>query len=326
MAISKLQPAASEGPSAFAISIETANTAQKVTRTVASGVYTISVSPTTSTAFVEFISGTTYIGNTTTISGSVTFNLGTAADKVFIQSSGASDVVTVNLVASAPVYENISGTLDTITASGTYSQTGLLWVMAIGAGGGAGGGNGGGYIGGSGGGAGGMAIYYGNVAAPTAVTIGAIGTGGSNGASGTAGGTTSFGSLAVATGGAAGRGGSVGNPTDTAGGVGTTGNTLITGGFGGGNNIPAATVNKFLAIKTGTYGGGGRGRHGGSWGESAGAGDGGIGTGGAGGGNNNNGSAATGYGSGGGAGGGNGSGTSNGGNGSPGVIYVLRGF
>jgi hypothetical protein len=317
-------PAASTaaGPSAFAVTITTANIAQKVTQAVSTGVYSITVSPTSSTATVHFLTGDTYIGATTTSSGSISYNLATAADKVYIQSSVASDVVTVNLVASAPVNPALSGTLDTITTLGasTYTQTGTLWVLAIGAGGGGGGGTDGVNYGG-GGGSGALAMFYGNVTSSTTVTIGAAGAGGAYNANGATGGTTSFGAYAIATGGAFGLSG-------TNGGTGGVGGTVTAGTVGvagskGGNPFQdgIAVANVYQTIKTGTYGSGAGGR---SDTQMVGGGSG-IGTGGNGGINGNvTGKNATGYGSGGG--GGAATLAATGGNGSQGVVYVLRGF
>jgi len=302
----------SASPSAFAVTIATANVPQTVVKDISTGVYTISVSPTSSTATVQFVSGSTWIGQTITSSGSITYNLATAADKVYIQSSVASDVVTINLVASAPANSAISGTLDTITTSGTYTQTGLLWVLAIG-GGSSGNNEGYGYA--YGGGAGATAMFYGNVTSSTSVTIGAAGVG-RTGDIGNPGGTTSFGSYAIAGGG--------GGANGYQGGIATAGNVLITGatgatsyGFRG-----ATTLNYFRGIKDGTYGGGGAGYNNGTGNSGYVGGGSGIGTGGSGGFNGANGGAATGYGSG----GGGAISPGTGGNGSPGVVYVLRGF
>lgn len=330
MAISKLQPVSTAStPSAFSVTVAAANNPQKVVKNVDSGVYTITVSPTSSTAIVSFVSGTSFIGTTTTSSGSIVYNLATPATTVYIQSNNANDVVTINLTASAPVNTALSGTLDTITTSGTYTQTGLLWVLAIGGGGG---GSGFGTINanqmGCGGGAGGLAMFYGNVTGSTTVTIGSAGTGGALNNAGTSGGTTSFGSYAVATGGG---GAGLNSIYPGIGGTGTTGTATAGGGNGGnqtGSNPGIVVPNIWTGIKNGTHGGGGGGGNGNTGGPGQGAGDGGIGRGGNGGANGSVGAAATGYGSGGGGGGQDnvGGNRTAGGNGSPGVVYVLRGF
>lgn len=320
MAISVFPAASSSSVTAQAVSTTTANVQKTVIQTFNPGVYQISVSPSSSIAIVQFISGSTWIGQTTTSSGTINYNLATAADRIYVQSNNVGDVVTVNLTASVPVANSISGTLDTITSSGTYSQTGLLWVLAIGGGGGGGGARNGYGSGGGGGATGAMSMYFGNVSSSTSVTIGTGGAGGAIQGLGTAGGTTSFGTYAVAIGGEGGNwpggpGGGVSVPS------GTSSGTVVVPSSGG------VLTNIFRAIKDGTTGGGGNGAAGGGNGTpTAGVGSG-IGTGGsssvgAAGGN------GTGYGSGGGGGSCNGSANSPqpGGNGAPGVVYVLRGF
>jgi hypothetical protein len=313
-------PAAESGSSvtAQAISTTTANVQKQVLQTFDPGVYEISVSPATSTAIVQFISGSTWIGQTTTASGIINYNLASAADRVYIQSNNVSDVVTVNLVASVPVSSAISGTLDTITTSGTYTQTGKLWVLAIGGGGGGASARNGYGAGGAGGLSGGLAMFYGDVATSTSVTIGAFGAGGIYQAVGSAGGLTSFGAYAVAKGGNGG-----GLPSGEPGGVaaGTSSGTVIVAPTSG------ELTNNFRAIINGTTGGGGNGAAGGGNGTPSGGYGSGIGTGG----NSAVGQAGgvgSGYGSGGGGGSANGSVNAyfNGGNGAPGVVYVLRGF
>jgi hypothetical protein len=318
MAINVFPAPSTSSVTAQAVSITTANVPKQIVQTFAAGVYQISVSPSSSTAIVQFTSGSTWIGQTTTSSGTINYNLATAADTIYVQSNNAGDVVTVNLTASVPVTPAISGTLDTITTSGTYNQTGKLWVLAIGGGGGGGGSRTNYGNGGSGGCSGAMAMYYGNVSGSTTVTIGAGGTAGPINTGAGAGGTTSFGTYAVAIGG---NGGS-----DPSGQVGAT----ATGTSSGTVVIPSADgyeqPNPFRGIKNGTTGAGGQGRGGGGNGNPTNGYGSGIGSGGnsvvsTAGGN------ATGYGAGGGGGSGNGGNISTpGGAGAPGVVYVLRGF
>lgn len=312
MGISVFPVASSSSVTAQAVSTTTANLQKAVVQTFNPGVYQISVSPATSTAVVQFVSGSTWIGQTTTASGTINYNLATTADKALIQSNNVNDVVTINLTATVPVSSSISGTLDTITTTGTYNQTGLLWVLAIGGGGGGGGGKSG-YAASSGGGASGaMSMFYGDVPTSTSVTIGGAGNGSGPDVGGLAGGQTSFGSYAVAKGGNGG-----GLPNGTAGGTatGTNSGTIVVESSGG--ELP----NLFRAVKNGTTGAGAAGKSGSGYGS-------GIGTGGAGanGGGQTAGS-GTGYGAGGGGGAtDNGNNPGTGGNGTPGVVYVLRGF
>ena len=265
------------------------------------GIYTITCT-TTTIARVYFFSGGTFIGLATTVSGSVSFNLATAATDIYFFSNTGSNI-TINLQKTGEAVSTSapSGTLDTITESGTFNTTGKMYVMAIGGGGG---GNGIRNPGGSGtsGGSGGLSEGFTNTASATTVTVGTGGTGGNQNADGNSGGATSFGNLFVANGGiVAGAGGTPG------------------GASAGGLVTP---IGQFA--KAGTFGAG----------EGGGSG---IGTGGTRPNPNNGeptaGNSATGYGAGGGgagAGGNNSSGNAwqnkPGGAGAPGVVYVLRGF
>jgi hypothetical protein len=303
----------------------------KVVKNFDAAVYTITTSPNTSQATIQFDTGSSFV-QTSTVSGTVTYNLASAAVGVYIYiDAGTNTVVTIDKVAAALSGAEVSGTLDTITATNTYNQTGILYVLAVGGGGGGGGSysgnnwNYGGWGGGYGYQVGG--IVYANTA--TSVTIGAKGNGAAAYASaGNAGGTTSFGNLISAAG---------GQPGDYGQGGGGTGGR---GGSSGSNGQagPFTTSVEHPTVTTDTNGGGG-----GGWSQTnnntvnvgqTGAGSG-VGTGGTGGGYSGTamvrGGDATGYGAGGGGGGSKGSFAApysgiGGGDGSPGVVYVLRGF
>jgi hypothetical protein len=303
----------------------------KVVKNFDAAVYTITTSPTSSQATVIF-QGASTLPSTTTVSGAITYNLSVAATGAYIYiDTGTDIVVTINKVAAALSGAEMSGTLDTITSTGTYNQTGLLYVLAVGGGSG----GGGSYSGASwsyGGGGGAASVPVGGmvyVNAPTSVTIGAQGLGAASYASeGNAGGTTNFGNLFSSTGGVA-----VGYAGNGAGGGGRSGGQPGENSQGAGN----ATAISHPTVINGSNGGGGAGYTSSGNGVNvggSGAGSG-IGTGGTGGGYSGNamtvGSAATGYGAGGGGGGSKGYtpspyGGVGGGHGSPGVVYVLRGF
>lgn len=223
-----------------------------------------------------------------------------------------------------PFTTSVTGTLDTLTTTQTYTQTGHARVCVVGGGGGGGGNNTSSRSTPNGGGSGGV-----NVAADAirltgsiSVVIGAAGTG-STGANGTSGGTTSFGAI-TATGGG---GGLLGNATQESWGPGGTPGSPGGGGGGSPSSIGPFTSANGLPVFNGTTGGGQWGAGGGGFTPGGGGGSG-IGTGGAGG-NNSNGGNATGYGAGG---GGAGNSVANGlntvaragGNGTAGVVYVLR--
>jgi hypothetical protein len=270
------------------------------------GTYEITCISTT-IAYVVFFDATgAIIGSTNTTSGIVQFNLATAATKIqYYTNTGSLINVSIALTGIGALFSEVSGTLDTITTSGTYTTTGNLWVMCIGGGGSGGSGSNAGTARGLGGSAGGISSALINTTTSTTVTIGAKGaTQTGNFVAGNAGGSTTFGAFVTGAGGAGGGTGSGSNPS--------------------GNGV--ATFPEAQFIKNGSIGSGG---NGGSEAAATAGGTGagsGIGTGGNGGtaGGPRNGTEATGQGSGGG--GGAAPGQGHGGAGSDGVIYILRGF
>jgi hypothetical protein len=301
---------ASSNTLAYTTTLTLNNTTYKAVQPLSSGVYTVTVSPTSAIARIDFFNATSSGTSVTTSAGSIVANLGTDVTYYNLSTDTAGAIVTVTRTASSISGTSLSGILDTITTTGTYNQTGTLYVLAYGGGGGGSGNNSGGGAGG--GGASVPGVYFGPVNTSTSVTIGTAGTGGNSG-NGNAGGTTNFGNIISSAG--------------ANGGNGSGGGTL-----GGGNGSPGgytpgnSGINQFFfanqSIKSGSNGGGGGGasyhQH------SAGTGGGsGIGTGGNGGGYYGSGNDATGYGAGG---GGAGSPTYVGGAGSPGVVFVLRNF
>jgi len=316
MAISIFPVASSSGGvNANTLTLDSANTLYKSSLNLAVGVYTITASPTSSNVYITFWSGNTIIGTTTTVSGTITYNLGTAADLIYAESSGASTNVTFTLVANAAIVSGVSGTLDTLTSSQTYTQTGKAYVVVVGGGGGGMGQMFGNTGLGSGGGGGGLNAQAVNLTGNTTVTIGArgnAGTGGNGAPSvvANAGGATSFGSITANGGGPGGRetgqgnGGSYGGTPS--GRPGTSGNANGSTDFNAGANSNPAT----FVINGNNGGGGGYGNGGGT---NIGVGGRALG-------------AASGYGAGGGGATNNSNAAGTGGVGTPGVVYVLRGI
>lgn len=296
----------------------------KTTDSFSSGIYVITTSPTTYQARVEFVLSNNTVVTATTTSGTVTVSLGQAATEVYLHalsSDGTGTILTITQTAAAINVSNYSGTLDTISTTSTYNQTGKLYVVAVGGGGnggqstsnsnaGAGGGGGSGAITGK--------LVYTNAA--TAVTIGTAG-----------GGTTNFGNLVSAVGGQNGSNGGDGQGNGGSGGSsygGSGGKGALNGAQPQNSNAPEASASPYISIigNITTGGGGGGGASGKAATNGAGSG---IGTGGNGGSTLGvNGGNATGYGAGGGGGGARGAGEINttGGSGTAGVVYVLRGF
>lgn len=324
-------PSTSAGPDGQVFSITEAYKTYKIAETFLAGGYTVTTSPSTAQVSIVFMNGSTFLTSGDTISGSGSYNIGSDANTLYIEeTSGSTDtVVTITYVAESVSSSTVSGTLDTITTSSTYNQTGLIYPVLVG-GGGSGGNCGSGGPGGGGGGSGGITgmILYTNTG--TSVVIGNGGVASTSKNNGGIGGSTTFGNTLTAYGGGGGGENSPrGSGGNFAGGVG------IIGGFGGAgaggtapnDNVtgPTEVAPKHASVIIGTTGGGGGG--GGNGNGATGKGSG-IGTGGTGGRINVVPNAATGYGAGGGGGAAN-TGSQpqyTGASGSQGVVYVLRGF
>ena len=252
-----------------------------------SGVYTISWSG-GGTLTVDFYNGTSLIG-TATGTSSITFNLAQSATKVVLWNTvaGVSVVISLTALAAAPT----SGQLFTYTASGTPGLVGDAYCVLVGGGGGGAGTD-------SSGGSGGITGGRVNLIGTELLTIGAIGIGATTGLA-TSGGATTFAGFTAGGGGGANGGGIAGVAGTPNGGSGGQANgTAVTA------SAAASTI--FSFFDQGTTGGGAT--------PSQTAKGSGIGTGGATGGGN-----ATGFG----AGGGSNYGTLLGGNGTPGVCYII---
>jgi hypothetical protein len=300
---------ASTGPNSYSSTVATANLQYKAVQSLSAGIYTITTTSTGSQATITFYGSTgASFATATTSSGTLTYNLASPASGYYIQiDTGSNIIVSLALTGNSVTGTQLSGTLDTITTSGTYNQTGLLYVLACA--GGAGGAGGG--AGGAGGAGGSIASGFVVANGPTTVTIGAAGNGGTANTVGNSGGQTSFGNLVVAPFAGGPGGGAGGNNTRNAnGGLGTVVSGSITngtnaGGTGGGANNTGSNI-------PGRVGGFGTGGTGGDGAQGAP-------------GNAQAGGAASGYGAGGG-GAGLGNTAQAGGAGTAGVIYVLRGI
>lgn len=276
-----------------------------VTRNFSAGVYTISVSNSTD-AYIEFFNATSSVLFATTSGGTVTVNLASdCTNAVVTLLTSASASVTINQTALTLVSSEISGTLDTITTTSTYSQTGRMYVLCVGGGGGGAQANTDVGEGGRGASMNGRLVYTNT---STSITVGSGGTGAAAGTNGNggAGGTTSFGSLVSATGGAGGRFTWRTNPSYSATNYWRSIKVGQTNSGGGGANAGNGidTYNNMMADNG--LGVGGRGGTTSSVGSGPGFRDG---------------ENASGYGNGGGSGF---LSTGKGGNGSPGVVYILR--
>ena len=291
-------PAPAAAPSSIGKTVVSATASQIAYQSNVSlivGTYTITCVSSTIAYVTFFASNGSVIGSTNTTSGTVTYNLATEATKIHYYTNTGSDVVvSIQLTGIGLVTSAVSGTLDTITTTGSYATTGNLYVVAWG-GGGAGSQSSSG-ANGAGGSTGNIAEGLIVTTSATTVTLGAGGVG-----TNASGGSTTFGGFLTATGGAS-TGASSSYPL----------RRFVKNGFPGTGGTGCRDLG----------GGGTAGRSDGT------AGVGSIGVGGNGGSQaSRNGTNATGYASGGGAGGfldGTAAGT--GGNGTQGIVYVLRGF
>jgi hypothetical protein len=274
----------------------------------------------------QFWNGSTFILSSVTVSGTVSINLSSAADRIRVwTNTGSNTVITITKTAAA-LTDQFSGTLDTVTTSGTYTGTstsGKAYAVLVGGGGGGGRRSGANAQGGA---SGGVCAKIVTLTGSMSVTIGAFGAGSTvNGTNGVSGGTSIFDGMSAG-GGTGGSGTEAGVPgaggTATGGTINSVGATTSFSPFGDTGGSTAATFS-FIAAP-GTTGAGGFGWYNNTRLGALGGGSG-IGTGGTGGSTSVAGANATGYGAGGGGGGGyHNLPTTSGGNGTPGVLYVLR--
>ena len=343
MAITVFPQASSSSVNARAVTIASPNTYYRISQTFTASIWSITCVNSTVAQITFYNSSGSAITSATTVSGSISVNLASDASYAYIYTNTGSNIVITFTQTALPLASNtlsFSGTLDTISTSGTYtpaSGAGPAYVLCFGGGGG-GGGSGYAASGGGGGGAGGLWAGFYTLPSSVSATIGSFGNGGTNAAggaanAGNAGGTSIFGNI-QATGGNGGIGGSAGAGGTTGIGSGTgagsnindlgTKSAQVSGGNGvtnaGTANTGTALSSPIQSIKSGSTGGGGAGAGSGTASNGAGSG---IGTGGNSPGSGASGNAATGFAAGGGGGSG---GDSSGGRGSAGVIYVMRGL
>jgi hypothetical protein len=314
---------------ASSITATTSNTMYEGRTSLDPAIYEITCASGTITN-IQFFSGAgTLIISTVTVSGTVSINLASAADRVRLWTDTGSNIV-VTITKTAAALSNVfSGTLDTITSTGTYTGTstsGYGYAVLVGGGGGGGSVTAGGINRkGGGGGSGSVGGKYLALTGSMEVVIGAAGLG-IVGSTGGTGGTSTFGGMSCP----GGSGGQLG-PTDTnpgqggAGGGTPTGADVSSAGAVGGQagSYNYGTTTKIYSFVINGTTGGGQGAFYNTPDPQSGGGSG-IGTGG-GGASQNNGLNATGYGAGGGgAGNREVNAAYKGGNGTPGVLYVLR--
>jgi len=299
-------------------------TLYRSTYTLTPGIYTIAVTPNTTIVNIDFydVNGVLITSVQSTSGSNLTVNLATTAVQFdYWTNSGGAANASISITKSGTNIPYVSGTLTTVTATGTPGLKGDAYIVVIGGGGGGGGALQGSGASGGGGGSGGINFTRKVLLGTENVTIGAGGNGGIGASSptGVTGGTTSFAGISATggTGGGQGSTGLAGTPNGAAGGA-----------IYGNNGVSTSTLaTLFTAFFTeGSTGGGGAGGVP-SGGGGGGGGGSGIGTGGAGGtggtGVGINGGNATGYGAGGGGAGGDSAASKNGGNGSQGICYII---
>ena len=138
----------------FTTTVPSSATPYVATVSMSPGVYRITCVSSTITT-VGFFSGNTLIATALTASGTVDVTVASAVTRLSITTNTGSNIAVTVTFQSAPiVISGVSGTLTTITSSGTYTTQGIAIAVAVG------GGGGGGYSavanGGTGGGSGGI--------------------------------------------------------------------------------------------------------------------------------------------------------------------------
>lgn len=297
---------ASANPQPNYVNAAAANTLYDANLVLVAGIYVVSCASAV-VANVDFYdANNVYITTATTVSGTITLNIASAVATIKFWTTGGTNTQ-IEILKQGSSIAPVSGTLTTVTASGTPGLKGDAYIVLVG--GGAAGQGGTGNYARAGGGSGGIISFRYNLLGTELATIGNGGIGGNPGgnpggstifAGQTAGGGTNIGSFGGAGSPNGGKGGdSTNNPTASSAASylfpfftqGTTG--------GGAGTVPVSTppVGAGLGIGTG--------------GSGAGTTGGGV-----------NGGNGTGFGAGGGA-GWQGAGTATGGNGTPGVIYII---
>jgi hypothetical protein len=223
----------SSGVTSSAITVTSSYLLHQATLALNPGIYTISCASATITYFELLSDATTVVYSGQTVSGTLSFNLATATDRIRLYiNTGTNVVVTIALTANA-LTNTFSGTLDTISTTSQYTGTsasGLGYAMVSGGGGGGGFGNHADFSAGAGGG-GGTASKLISLTGAMSVVLGAGGNGSAGSGSGFAGGQSTFGGMTANGGnggsqnsfGGAGGGGSGG--TASGGAINNTGNS-----------------------------------------------------------------------------------------------------
>lgn len=234
MAIAKLQPVVSSSINASSITATSAKTLYEGRVALDPAIYTITCTSTT-VATVYFYSGiNTLVTTAVTASGTVAINLASAVDRIRVFTDTGSNIV-VTITKTAGALSNVfTGTLDTVTTTGSSTYTGTSssgygYAIIVGGGGGGTGGNQN-YFGG-GGGAGGACGKLVALTGSMAVTIGTGGAGSGYNGNGSAGTSSTFAGMTAGGGGGAPNANGVGRVQGT---NGTASGGDINNGAGGG--------------------------------------------------------------------------------------------
>jgi hypothetical protein len=197
---------------------------------IAAGTYSISFAGGGTVTIILF-NGDTYVNTYSGLSTTNTFSVASPGDSIIYYTSTAT-AASIVMTLTAETVSSLSGTIETLTTSQTYNNTGYAYCVLLGGGGG-GGGSGGSFAryggttsAGTGGGSGNAAYGLVTLTSNMAVVIGDRGTGASPGGSGGTGGTTTFAGLSAS-------GGSGGSPSGSSGASGGAGGA--TGGYADNN-------------------------------------------------------------------------------------------
>ena len=122
MATTVFPAASSSGNLKQTFTATASSTLYAATASFTAGTYTVTC-PSAAKCIVDFYNGSTFLAAAKTVTGTVDVNLASAADRIkfYTNTSGTSIGI---LLTGSPVSASVSGTLDTITSSGTYTGTG----------------------------------------------------------------------------------------------------------------------------------------------------------------------------------------------------------
>ena len=183
------------------VTATSANTVYSASGSFSAGTYTVTTSNAAVVAHLSFTSASGMVGTGVTVSGTASVTVSSEATGVqYLITSSSSIIINFEKTGTNLTYGAASGgVLSTLTSSGTFTGTGIGYVVVVG------GGGGGGYSSSHTGGSGGISSGIVNLTGSLAYTVGTGGGSGIwahyGGSPGGSGGTTTFGTVSATGGG-----------------------------------------------------------------------------------------------------------------------------